>query len=490
MTRFRTLLACLVPLALAACAVGPDFVRPSAPMQSGFYHGEDVSKTRPAMDQDVPASTGPADPAFWRSFDDPLLSELVETSLTANHDLRIALAHVEQANALLRAAALDHLPTVTASAAAEDGRSSTDQAAIAPQGSRESKSYSAGINAVWELDLFGRIRRNVEAGRADTEASAADLRAAQVAIVGQVARTYVGMRGLQERLRIAQANADNQRETLRIVETRMRAGRGTEFDTARARAQLESTSARIPALEAGIAAAMHRLAVLTGRTPDALIARLTPQQDVPRPPGAIDPGTPGDLVRRRPDVAAAEARLHAATARIGVATADLFPRFVLSGLLGTQAINASDVFGAGSGTRYAALGIDWSFLDVGRVRARIKATDAEGDAALARYEQVVLLALQDTEDTLVRYARGLSADRHLEQAAGESARAAQLAHVQFDAGAVDLLAVLDAERTLLAAQDAFAEGRARSASDAVALYGALAGGWPQALPSSKSVVVP
>ena len=271
-----------------------------------------------------------------------------------------------------------------------------------------------------------------------------------------------------------------------MVQARLDAGRGTEFDTSRARAQLETTSARIPALDAQIAFDMHRIAVLTGRTPDALIAELTPLRPLPALPGKLDPGTPGDLLRRRPDVAAAEARLHAATARIGVATADLFPRFTLSGLIGSQAIDSSTLFERDSETRLVALGIDWSFLDTGRVRSRIAASDADAAGALASYQQSVLLALEDTENALVRYARASTKDAYLERAALDSARAAQLARVRFDAGAIDLLEVLDAERNLLQAQDASTDSRTRSVTGAITLYEALAGGWPQRLPTRES----
>jgi NodT family efflux transporter outer membrane factor (OMF) lipoprotein len=477
----RPLGVSVLSLALAACTVGPDFVRPDVALPDTFIQSTS-SSTVNANANEVTSAAAVVDPAFWHSFGDPQLTTLVEQALASNHDLRIALASFDRANALLRGSKFDRFPTLTASAQGSDARASADQAPGVARDDRDGKSYSAGIDAAWELDLFGRIRRNVEASRAGAAASAADLEAAQVAIVGEVARTYFDLRGLQERLRVARGNADNQRETLRLVDARLDAGRGTDFDTARARAQLEATSARIPALEAQVAFDMHRLAVLVGRTPDALVAQLDPARPLPPLPAKLDAGTPGDLLRRRPDVAAAEQRLHAATARIGVATADLFPRFTLGGLIGSQAIDADALFERGSETRFIALGIDWSFLDIGRVRARIAAADADAEGELARYEQTVLLALEETENALVRYGRARAEDAHLERAAVDSATAARLARVRFDAGAVDLFEVLDAERTQLQAQDAFADSRTRSAIGAVSLYVALAGGWPDALP--------
>ncbi|NUS38596.1 MAG: efflux transporter outer membrane subunit [Lysobacter sp.] len=472
----HAVLALATALFVSACAVGPDYVRPDTPVPAQFAQAPTAGQAAPAIDTE-----------FWRAFGDPELTRLVEDALAANHDLRIALAHYDSANALLRGAKFDYLPTITAQGQASDQRLSADQAPGVARGDRDAKSYGVGATASWELDLFGRVRRSVEASRADTAASGADLAALQVAIVGEVASGYFELRGLQERLRVAQDNATNQQETLRLVDARFNAGRGSEFDTSRARAQVESTQARVPALEAQVAVAMHRLAVLTGRAPEALLGELQASSPLPTLPVAPDPGTPGELLRRRPDVAAAEQRLHAATARIGVATADLFPRFTLGGLIGSQAVDAGNLFRRDSETRLVALGIDWSFLDIGRVRARIAATDADAAGELARYQQSVLQALEDTENALVRLDRTRQEDAHLASAARDSANAARLARVRYDAGAADLFEVLDAERTRLQAQDAFADARTRNATSLVALYKAMAGGWPQRLPVRQAL---
>ncbi len=477
----RLAIAALAAALLSACAVGPDHVRPHMAVPERFG-ASDV-----ATAQDAAPAQASFDDAFLQGLGDPLLAQLVDEALHANHDLRIALSRLDRARALLRETRFDALPTVTAQGEAADVRSSADQLPGVPRAARDGEQWSAGISAGWELDLFGRVRRGIEAGRAGAGASAADLRAIQVAVAGEVARSYVGLRGTQERLRVARANRDNQQRTLELVNARLDAGAGTEFDTARARAQLETTAARVPALESQERVAMHRLAVLTGRDPTALLDILSPATPLPALPPRIDPGTPGGLLRARPDVAAAEARLHAATARIGVATADLFPRFTLGGLIGSQAIDSGALFERDSETRIVALGIDWSFLDVGRVRARIAAADAEAEGELARWQQTVLLALEDTENALVRHARARSEDAHLERAATDAARAAQLARTRFEAGASGLLEVLDAERVQLQAQDAFADGRTRSVASAVALYQALAGGWPQIVPERERI---
>lgn len=502
----------LAPLALAlvmaACTVGPDFRPPSTATLPARFARADAGRESAAPDvapvagasaasaasgaeanpvppaaagagasSDATATVDPPDAAFWRGFGDPELSRLIAAALASNPDLRVSIARYDEANALLRNARFDLFPTVTASAQIGHQLISKDQAYGAPRSERDTPSSGANLNASWELDLFGRVRRGVESQRAETAASAADLRAVRVAIAGDVAAAYIDLRGQQERLRIARENAANQRDTLQLIDARFAAGRGSEFDAARQRAQYETTSSRVAVYEAAIGVDEHRLAVLTGQTPDALIARLDAPAPLPVVPAGIDPGTPGGLLRRRPDVAAAEARLHAATARVGVATADLFPRFTFSGFIGSLT-NSYGVFREGSDQNLAMLGIDWSFLDIGRVRARIAQSDAQAAQQLAQYQQTVLGALEDTENALLRAARTRDEAAALGRAAADSARAEQIARARFTAGSIGYFEVLDAQRSRLDAQDAAADSRARGAAAVVALYKALAGGWP------------
>jgi len=467
----------LLAIALAAALV-------SGAVQAGEKRTHESHFAPPAAFAWAPEhGTAVSDVAFWRSFNDPQLASLVDLALKANTDLRIAFARYESATALLRGAGFDRFPTVTAEALAVDQRLSADELPGASRDSRDSHAYSVGARLSWELDLFGRVRHGVGAQRSETAATAADLQAMQVLVVADVSRSYFDLRGLQERLRVAQENAASQAETLRLVEAGFRAGRGTEFDTSRARAQLATTRSRVPALEAEIATQQHRLAVLTGQAPGSLRGELSAPKGLPALPAPIDPGTPGDLLARRPDVAAAGARLAAATERVGVARADLFPRFTLGGLLGSQAVDVGNLFQRDGEHRIVALGIDWSFLDFGRVRARLDAAHADADGQVAQYEQVLLRALQETEDALVRLDRARLEDAELETAATDSAHAARLARVRYEAGAADLFEVLDAERVNLQAQDALAQARQRSFDHLVDLYRALAGGWPSELPA-------
>ena len=463
----NALFTAFVATLLSACAVGPDYERPETVAPQEFARDDSALYTDAEMEAD-----------FWRRLEDPMLTRLVDDALAANHDLRIALAGYDRAHALLRESGLDRFPTVTAGATAADQRASADQFPGATRAERDAENYDAAISATWELDFFGRVRRNVAAQRADAEASAADLAAAQVSVVAELAQTYFQLRGLQQQLDVARNNADNQRGSLELVQARLDAGSGTELDVAQAESQLESTLALIPALESEIAVATHRIAVLTGREPEALIAELEAPAPLPALPAQIPAGAPGDLLRRRPDVFAAERRLAGATARIGVATADLFPRFTLGGLIGTQAIDSGALFERDSETRAVALGIDWSFLDIGRVRARIAAADADAAGNLASYEQTVLRALEETENALVRYSRLQRERQHLEAAAAAGSEAARLARLRFDGGVADFLQVLDAERSQLETEDRLVQSETRSAVALVALYKAMAGGWP------------
>ena len=472
MLNLKSILATILSFGLTACSVGPHYKQPTLTLPQQFTAPDTASV-------DVSPHADAYDPEFWHSFHDPELSSLVQRSLTANNDLRAALAHYDSANALLREAKFDRYPTVTMSTSVGRQKFSADQAFGYP---RNNRFFNPEINASWELDFFGRVRHNIEAQRQLALADANSLAAMQVTVVGEVASTYIDLRGRQELLRIARENVENERETVTLVEAAYSAGRGTEFDTSRARALLETTTSRIPELLSAIALDEHRVAVLCGLPPDAFVSQLEVVKSLPDLPQRIDPGTPADLIRRRPDVSASEERLHAATEQIGIATADLFPRVNFAGLLGFNELHGGTPFDGISAVNLAALNIDWSFLDTGRVRARLAAKRADGDAQLAQYQQSVLLALEDVENALVSYVRSQDRDVQLQLAANDSKRAADLANIRFRNGATGLLDLLEAQRAQLQDEDAYAESHSSSALSAVLLYKSLAGGWPQRLP--------
>jgi len=469
----RSVIALAVTAVLAACAVGPNYVKPEVTVARNFESTDPTYSEADAVAQ------------FWTQFNDEQLNTLVTDALRSNHDLRIALARFTEARAARGESRLDLLPAVAASGGYTEQRPDATQRALLPGG--ETKLYDAGFDAFWELDFFGRIRRGVEASNAEAQSAEANLRDAQVIVIAELARTYFELRGQQSQLAVARRNVENQRETLNLTSARLNAGRGTELDTSRAQAQLSATLAMISPLEAAVARSIHRLSVLTGREPTALTRTLSTAQELPPLPQVIAVGNPADLLRRRPDIRASERELAASTARIGVAVADLFPKVTFTGSVGYAAASAGDLGNSGTGTRLIAPGISWAAFDIGRVRSRIAGARARNDAQLAAYEQTVLRALEETEDALVTHARSRERLEHTADSARASNTAARLARARFDGGMVDFLEVLDSERTQLEAEDRLAQSRTETATSLIAVYKALGGGWqetplPRAIP--------
>ena len=448
---------------LTGCAVGPDYQPPSTPEPEAFSEGRKM----------VAGDLGQQ--RFWQGFDDPLLAQLIDQTLTANHTLEAAVARYERAAALLYGAEREQWPSVTASASAAEQTLADIEQSPPGTGPERVQRYQAGLAASWELDLFGRLRRATQAQRAELEAAGADLGAVQVALAGQLASSYFELRGLQQQLQVARQSVALQQQSLDIVQARVQAGRGTDFDQVRARAELERTRAELPTLQAGIRAAMHRIAVLTGQPPMALVDTLAPRRGLPETLPVIPVDSPGEVLRRRPDIAAAERRLAAATARIGVATADLFPRFTLSGLVGSVAADTGDLFTGPAETRRVALGIDWTFLDHGKVKARIEASGADSRAALANYQQTVLVALEEAETRLVRYQRAQQRERRLEQAMNNAEKAVELARARYEEGFIGYFEVLTAEQEFTATRDAAVRSRTAVTLAMVDVYRALVG---------------
>jgi len=453
---------------LTACAVGPNYHEPKTPVADKFE----------ATTQATTFTQEEALGHFWEQFGDPTLNTLVSDALKSNHDLRIALSRFQEARAARGESRFDLAPTITASGGYTEQRYSTDQAVAV--GGRDSKFYDAGFDAIWELDFFGRIRRNIEARNADLRAAEADLHDAQVIVIAEVARTYFELRGQQTQLSVARRNVDNQTNTRDLTKARLDAGRGTELDTSRAQAQLSFTLGSIAPLEAAVSRSIHRLSVLTGREPTALTSALTPARELPPLPNVIAVGNPADLLRRRPDIRSSERTLAADTARIGIAVADLFPHVSFTGSVGYAAVNSGNLGDSGTGTRLIAPGISWAAFDIGRVRTQIAGARAHADGSLARYEQTVLRALEETEDALVTHARSRERLEHVADSAEASATAARLARARYDGGISDFLTVLDTERTQLEAEDTLAQSRTETATSLVAVYKALGGGWQDA----------
>jgi multidrug efflux system outer membrane protein len=449
---------------LAGCAVGPNYHEPTLELPQQF----DSAETTRFSKEDADLAR------FWTVFGDQQLDKLVSRALLMNHDLRIALARLNEARALRGAARLDLGPTITAGAGYTDQRLSESQAGGGP---RDVSGYDASFDAFWELDFFGRARRALQASNAELQAAEAGLGDVETSVIAELSRSYFELRGDQQRLAVAERNVANQAETLALTQARLEGGAGTEFDTSRAQAQLAITRASIAPLQASVARAIHRISVLSGLTPEALRAELELPADLPAVPEITAVADPAQLLRRRPDIRVSERELAAATARIGVAVADLFPRVTFTGSVGVAAGSFTGLNDSGSGTHFIGPGISWAAFDLGHVRARIAAARARNEGALASYEQTVLRALQETEDALVTHARSRDRLRELSQAVDASQTAARLARLRYENGAVDFLQVLDAERSLLQVEDSLAQSRADTATSLVAVYKALGGGW-------------
>ncbi|MBI5014575.1 MAG: efflux transporter outer membrane subunit [Deltaproteobacteria bacterium] len=458
--------AVLLAAALAAgcTAVGRTYVKPALEAPASWTSTPEHT-----------ASGGAPDLAtWWKAFGDPTLDALIDRAAAANLDLRVAQARVREARALRGISAAAQWPKVDAGATAQRLR---DNLPPAPPDGIVTPYYQAGFDAAWELDLFGGVRRGVEAADADLGATVEEGRGVLVTVLAEVARNYVEARGLQRQLAVARETAGAQRETVRVTRARLEAGLSSEFDATRAEAQLAAFDAQIPALDSSLQRALHRLAVLLGQEPGALTASLSTPGPIPAPPPGVQVGLPSDLLLRRPDVRRAERDLAAATARIGVAEADLFPRLSLTGSFGFQS-GTFEEFSAWS-SRIWSFGpaVRWPLFEGGRVRANIRVQNARQEQALLRYERALLAAVEDVDNALVSYGNEERRRRSLADAVAASGRALATADALYGAGLSEYLQVLDAQRSLHAAQLQLVQSETSVASSLVGLYKALGGGW-------------
>jgi NodT family efflux transporter outer membrane factor (OMF) lipoprotein len=419
---------------------------------------------------------------FWRTLGDSVLAQLIEEALRANTDVQIAASRLTSARVERRLATFDLAPTVTAS-----GSSVRQQYSIAqvPGFGRQlppQQLWDVGFDASWELDLYGRVSRNVRAQGALASSAEHALREVQVSVAAEVARTYFELRGAQQQLAVARRNADNQRRTVSLTQDRLAGGRGTAFDTERARSILYLTEATMPGLETEIARDRNRLGVLLGRAPEALPHALLAEREgesaLPRLPDTLDIGTPSNLVRRRPDVLRAERALAAQALLVGAARADYLPRISLGARLGYTATAFDSLSRTGTSRLLVGPFVSFPLLDLGRVRERVDLARSHANEAQTEYNATVLRALEETQVAFVSYDRAHARLAILEQAVRSSERASALAQQRFEAGLTDFLQVLDAERTLLDAENQLALGHTAAATALVAVYKAIGGTWP------------
>jgi NodT family efflux transporter outer membrane factor (OMF) lipoprotein len=466
MSARRSALVFLI-LQLVGCTVGPDYRRPDVPVPAAWRQAE-----QPGVSPGVKVVT-----EWWQTFQDPVLERLVQRAVAANLDLKVATARVREARALRGITAADQVPAVNASGTAARVRDSEHTLPRPPGFDFEHDFFLVGLDASWELDFWGRVRRAVEAADATVEAAEDARRDVLVILLAEVARNLMEVRGAEQRRLIAQHNIQTQQDTVELTRVRFEAGLGTEVDVAQARTLLATTQAQVPSLEAARDAAIHRLGVLIGEPPGTLLDELREPKGIPPGPRAVPVGLPSDLLRRRADIRRAERELAAATAQIGVATADLFPRFTLTGTLGLAATDAGDVFTGAS--RFWALGpqVVWPLFAGGRIRANIRVQEARQDAALARYEQAVLAALEDTETALVQYGQEQARREALARAVDASQLAVRLSQELYTRGLQDFLTVLDSQRALYSVEDQLVQSDQAVSQNLIALYKALGGGW-------------
>ena len=473
----RRLVLAVLSATCSSCLVGPNYTPPTPAVPAGWYAPMDNG-----LVADAGAEYDSVDRAWWRTLDDPVLDRLVSLAVSSNLDVRRAIARVRVARAARREQQAAFFPPVDASSGYERRRSpSVSNRSTSNSddsfGGRDFDDFSAGFDATWELDLFGGIRRANERAEAELEASDADLRSTLVSVVAEVARNYVDVRSLQARVEIAKSNAESQRGTLDIVTWRHKAGLANALDVEQAAYNLAETRSRIPVLTADLARARNRIAVLVGSNPGSYDDVLEARRPVPRVPARVAVGLPADLVRRRPDVAAAERRLAAATAAIGIATADLYPHLSLSGTFSVAASDFASLDSAAARGYSIGPAIRWNVFDAGRLRSIIAQRSAEADLALDDWIAAALAAGEETENALVQFATEQERRDRLVEARAAAHRAHDLARVQYENGLVDFERVLEAERAALVFEQSVAESEANVVNNLVALYKALGGGW-------------
>ncbi|MDY6904750.1 MAG: efflux transporter outer membrane subunit [Thermodesulfobacteriota bacterium] len=455
----RILFIWVALLVVAGCGtVGPDYKSPEMVLPAAWH--------TPAQNVQT-ASDVSALAQWWKNFNDPLLSRLIQQAVAANLDLKTALERLTQVRAERTVTRAGLFPSLDTSASTARRRS----------GNTTRTTYATELDAGWEIDLFGGQRRALEAANADIQSSREAVNDVQVSLTAEVALTYFDLRAVQARLDITTENLSLQTDTFQLVRYRYLAGLDDELSLEQARAAMENTRARLPDLRTAVAEAQNRLAVLLGKQPGRLDDELRDHAPVPQASAAIVVGVPADLLRRRPDIRQAERELAARTARIGVAKSELYPKLTLTGSIGYEALSTDDLFSAGSRFWRYGPGISWPIFQAGAIRAGIKVASSQQKQALLAYEAAVLAALEEVENALAAYGQELDRRQSLEKAADAARKATAMAQNKYDAGLIDFDTLLDAQQTLLSYEDEMVQSRASVGMNLVRLYKAMGGGW-------------
>lgn len=478
------LAVCAAPLVAAGCMVGPNYEPPSIALPDSYRESPDES-AEPTSSVDA----APDEVRWWRLLGDPQLTSLVETSVAANYGVAFSEARVREARAARRIAQSMLYPQLGVGASALRFRNS-EAASGTPGLDQEDSLFQIGFDASWVVDVFGGARRGVESALANEQSVAADRRAVVLLVATETARAYLELRGVQRQLQIDLEILEQQRQTLRITEERLRNGLASELEVLRARTEVEATAAEVPPLQQASRQYIHLISTLLGLEPTALIAELEPTRPVPAVPDRIATGIPSDLLRRRPDIQSVERRIASATAQVGMATAELFPQVVLGVSAGLQSRDSGDLFNAGSdpSSSYYLAGpvVNWTLFDAGRRNAGIESAEARVDAVKAAYHDAVLRAFREVESALVALDRARARVGDLKRLSATARQSADIARRDYERGILDQLTVLDAQRQSNRADLLLSQGEVSVVVDVVSLYQALGGGWEIAEPVSDT----
>ena len=482
MYRFSALTALVLAGLSTGCAVGPDYVPPEAPLTKAYLGAQDIGKPRVAATE--------ADlTAWWAAFGDPQLTHMVAIALQQNLDLAQASARVLQARAGVDAASAALLPSGNVNAQTARSYQSVETPLgqvlnAVPGFNRYGSAHEANVGASWEVDLFGGLRRAKQASFADYQATEAGAVAVRLAVVAQTADTYVNIRGLQARLAVARQQVQTQEQLKSVVDLRLQKGLAAELQLRQVEGALARARATIPVLEAALETTMNAMDVMLGAVPGTYRGELAEVRPIPKAPEMALGETPGDLLRRRPDVIAAERRLAASSARIGVAMAEYYPKISISGLIGgATSISSGNLFTGGASQAAAVAGLRWRLFDFGRINAQIHNAQAQEAEALAAYRQTVLRATEDVENALVSLSRRREQASLLAEGARSLQRARDASGAAYDKGVVSLIEVLQADESLLNVLDAQVQAHTESTRSSVAIFRAVGGGWTPEPPS-------
>jgi NodT family efflux transporter outer membrane factor (OMF) lipoprotein len=459
-------LSVISALFLAGCKVGPNYKRPDVALQSRWT-------TSASTELSVVYDASPP-PAWWTTLDDPTLNSLVQRACRGNLSVSIAKSRIQGARAQRSVAAGGLLPSAGASGSFTFNRA---HGPLSPVNTGDYQFYTAGFDAIWEADMFGGVRRSVEAAEADLQAQQDARRGVLVSLVAEVSRNYVELRTAQKRLIIAKTNIQTQNESLDVARRLNAAGIVSDLDVTRAQAELTQSQSDVPALEIRERTGIHQLGILLGEAPLALVTELQAVGPIPAPARRVPIGLPSELLRRRPDVRQVERQLAAATARIGVAEADLYPKLTLTGNVGFGAEQPGSVFNWSN--RYVSVGpgVRWELFQGGRILANIEAHKAIRQEMLDQYRLTILTALREVEDALTAFNRRQQQFNLLSKSVESSRESVRIASERYAGGAIDYLSLLDAQRALLKAEDAMVTSQGEITLNVIALYKAIGGGW-------------